>query len=132
MTGTVMIVDDNVVNLELYGELMELTGHRAVLLDAAELVLERARQERPGLVLLDLTLPNSSGFVVIEALRADPATADIPVIAVTAALRERLVADLEAAGFVGLVPKPCGVETFLDAVDWGMAYQPGAGFRQFG
>lgn len=128
---TVLIVDDNVVNLELYAELMDLTEYRAVLVEEADAVLPAARQEAPGLVLLDLTLPKSSGFEVAAELKSDPATAGIPIIAVTAALRDRLVEDLRQAGFIGLLPKPCGVDTFLDAVAWGME-EAGVEFRLFG
>lgn len=117
---TVLIVDDNVVNLELYAELLGLTEYRAELVDEAKEVLPAALQYRPGLVLLDLTLPNSSGFEVARNLKSAPETSHIPIIALTAVQREGLVAELIASGFVGLVSKPCGVDTFLDAVTWAM------------
>jgi CheY-like chemotaxis protein len=127
----VLIVDDNVVNLELYCELMGLTEYEPVVVDRADAVLAAALAHRPGLVLLDLTLPNSSGFVVAAQLKAEAATAAIPIIALTAMQRDGLVRDLEAAGFLGLVPKPCGVETFLEAVAWAMDLGGTTGFRVF-
>lgn len=127
----VLIVDDNVVNLELYRELMGLTDYEAVVVDRADAVLGAAQAHRPGLVLLDLTLPNSSGFAVAAQLKAAPETAAIPIIALTAVQRDGLAVELETAGFQGLVPKPCGVETFLDAVTWAMEATEGAGFKIF-
>ncbi|MBC7906953.1 MAG: response regulator [Rhodospirillaceae bacterium] len=117
---TVLIVDDNVVNLELYAELLGLTDYRAEMVDEAKAVLPAAIKCKPGLVLLDLTLPNSSGFEVARGLKAAPETRDIPIIALTAMQRDGLVAELQKSGFIGLVSKPCGVDTFLDAVTWAM------------
>jgi two-component system, cell cycle response regulator DivK len=127
---TVLIVDDNVVNLELYAELLGLTDYRAELVEEAKAVLPTAIQCQPGLVLLDLTLSNSSGFEVARGLKAAPETRHIPLIALTAVQRDGLVAELKASGFVGLVSKPCGVDTFLDAVTWGMEGH-GLPFRTF-
>jgi len=128
---TVLIVDDNVVNLELYSELVGLTDYHPELVDRADAVLAAARAYEPGVVLLDLTLPNSSGFVVAAQLKADAATAHIPIIALTAVQRESLCDELRAAGFLGLITKPCGVETFLDALTWAMEGQ-GLQFKVFG
>lgn len=127
----VLIVDDNVVNLELYRELMGLTDYHPVVVDRADAVMQAALSHRPELVLLDLTLPNSSGFTVAAELKAAAATAGIPIIALTAVQRDGLAAELEKAGFVALVPKPCGVETFLDAITWAMEADEVAGFRVF-
>jgi CheY-like chemotaxis protein len=128
---TVLIVDDNPVNLELYAELVGLTDYQARLVDRAEEVLAAARAAAPSLILLDLTLPNSSGFDVAAKLKAEPATAGVPIIALTAVQRDSLHAELQRAGFVGLISKPCGVETFLDALTWGMEGEVD-GFRVFG
>lgn len=128
----VLIVDDNVVNLELYRELMGLTEYEAVIVDRADAVMPAALVHRPGLVLLDLTLPNSSGLAVAAQLKAAAETAPIPIIAVTAVQRDGLAAELERAGFLGLMAKPCGVDTFLAAVEWGMDAGTGRPFRVFG
>ncbi|MBF0325780.1 MAG: response regulator [Alphaproteobacteria bacterium] len=126
----VLIVDDNPVNLELYGELLDMTDYRAVLVARADQVVPTALAERPGLILLDLNLPGSSGQLVASDLKSCPELAPVPILALTAIRREGLADALERAGFAGLVSKPCGVETFLAAVQWGMA---GAGeFRVFG
>lgn len=126
----VLIVDDNVVNLELYAELVGLTDYRAQMVERAEVVLPAAKEHRPELILLDLTMPGLSGLELARLLKADGETCAIPLIALTAVQRDNLVNELVAAGFAGLIPKPCGVNTFLEALDWAMdGAQPG--FRVF-
>jgi CheY-like chemotaxis protein len=126
----VLIVDDNAVNLELYGELLDMTDYRSVLVGQAGLAVPTALAERPGLIMLDLNLPGSSGQLVAQEMKARPELAEVPILALTAIRREGLAGALEQAGFAGLVSKPCGVETFLAAVEWGMA--GAGGFRVFG
>jgi CheY-like chemotaxis protein len=119
----VLIVDDNVVNLELYGELLDMTGYRAVLVDRADTVVETALRERPALIFLDLHLPGQSGQAVAASLLAQPVLAGTPIVALTAVRRDGLADHLRSLGFCGLVSKPCGVETFLAAVEWGLRRQ---------
>jgi CheY-like chemotaxis protein len=126
----VLIVDDNVVNLELYGELLDMTGYRAVLVDRADTVVETALRERPALIFLDLHLPGQSGQAVAASLLAQPVLAGTPIVALTAVRRDGLADDLRSLGFCGLVSKPCGVETFLASVEWGLRRQDGE-FRTF-
>lgn len=128
--GTVLIVDDNEVNLELYRELMSLTSWPAETLMAARDVLPRVVADPPSLVLLDLTLPDGNGIDVARTLKADQRTQDLVILALTAVRQDRLEDRLQAAGFAGLVRKPCGVEAFLEAVEWGVNGAPG-GFRVF-
>jgi two-component system cell cycle response regulator DivK len=126
----VLIVDDNSVNLELYGELLDMTDYRSVLVGQAGLVVPTALAERPSVIMLDLILPGSSGQLVAQELKSRPELAATPILALTAIRREGLADALEKAGFAGLVSKPCGVETFLAAVEWGMS--GAGGFRVFG
>ncbi len=80
----VLVVDDNANNLLLMGEV--LAGAYAVRIarSGEQALTEAVRQPRPVLVLLDVMMPGMDGFEVIERLRANPATAGIPVIFVTA------------------------------------------------
>ncbi len=80
---TVLYVEDNEYNRKIVRQLLARTRYR--LLEAAdgEAGLAMARAEHPDLVLMDVQLPKMSGFEVTRALRADPATAGMPIIVVT-------------------------------------------------
>lgn len=110
---TVVVVEDNERSRRLVRELLELNGFRAVEAETAEEGLEVVRRTDPALVLFDIQLPGMDGEAGLRALRADPATASLPVVAVTAfAMRgdeERLL----AAGFDAYISKPIDVRSFV-------------------
>jgi signal transduction histidine kinase/DNA-binding response OmpR family regulator len=81
---TVLVVDDNPQAVELLAGQLEGCECRLLRAFGGREALEAVRRERPDLILLDLLMPDLSGFEVIERLKADPATAAIPVIVVTA------------------------------------------------
>ena len=90
----VLIVDDNEQNLELlHAYLDELGGDVRVAHDGLQ-AIESVANKSPDIILLDIMMPNMSGFQVCEKLKKDPATRDIPIIMVTA-LNE--VGDVERA-----------------------------------
>jgi two-component system, cell cycle response regulator DivK len=78
--------------------------------------LRVAREARPALILMDIQLPGMNGIDALGCLRADPATRDIPVIAVTASAMTQDRKQILAAGFDAYQPKPIAVKAFLDAV----------------
>jgi CheY-like chemotaxis protein len=67
--------------------------------------LERARGERFDLILLDMLMPKLSGLDVLRALKADPATRDMPVLVLSNSSREQDVREVEALGVVGYIVK---------------------------
>jgi two-component system, cell cycle response regulator DivK len=105
----VLIVEDNPRNLKLARDVLNHAGYDTLEADNAEDGIALARQARPGLVLLDIQLPGMDGVQALGHLRADPATRDIPVIALTAFAmktdRERFL----AAGFDRYVEKPLDI-----------------------
>ena len=105
----VLIVEDNPRNLKLARDVLEHAGYDTLAAGTAEDGLALALERHPDLVLLDIQLPGMDGVGALGRLRADPATADIPVIALTAfamkADRERFL----AAGFDRYVEKPLDV-----------------------
>ncbi len=74
--------------------------------------LEAVQASRPTLVIVDLAMPGLDGWRVLEALRHDPATADLPVAAVTAYHSANVAEDALAAGFDAFFPKPIDVLSF--------------------
>ena len=112
----VVVVEDNARSRRLVRDLLELNGFRTVEAESAEEGLEAVRSQDPCLVLLDIQLPGMDGEAALRALRADPSTAALPVVAVTAyAMRgdeERLL----AAGFDGYLAKPIDTRTFVGSL----------------
>ena len=112
----ILIVEDNEKSRKLVRDILQFKGYRTIETENGLEVLPLAREHQPRLVLMDIQLPGIDGITALLQLRADAATRDIPVIAVTASVmtqdRERVV----AAGFNGFQAKPINVKEFLEAV----------------
>ena len=117
MSKVILVVEDNERNRKLVRTILEFRGYEVVECGDGEPSLSLAKQHKPALVLMDIELPKMDGITALGRLRADPETAAIPVIAVTASVtsgeRERVV----AAGFNAYIAKPIDVVTFGDMVD---------------
>ena len=115
--ATILLVEDNERNRKLVRTILEFRGHEVIECEDGAPSLELARTHKPALVLMDIQLPTMDGITALGRLRADPDTAAIPVVAVTASVtpgeREKVV----AAGFNGYVAKPIDVSTFGEMVD---------------
>jgi two-component system cell cycle response regulator DivK len=112
----VLIVDDNEQNTELVRDVLHVHGFRTLEASSAQRGVELARVHQPDVVLMDLKLPDADGVTALRSLRANPATASIPVVALTAFAmttdRERFL----AAGFEGYLTKPIDIRTVPDEV----------------
>jgi len=105
----ILIVEDNEKNLKLTRDVLRFHGFRTVEAATAEDGLALARTEGPDLVLMDIQLPGIDGVTALGRLRADPLTAPIRVVALTAfAMKEDAQRFLEA-GFDGYVTKPIAI-----------------------
>jgi CheY-like chemotaxis protein len=92
---------------------MKRSGFRVISTQEGKGALDMARREKPDLVVLDVMLPDMDGWEVLQALKADPATCDIPVL-VCSALREEKRS--VAKGADGYLQKPVLYEDFLEAL----------------
>jgi CheY-like chemotaxis protein len=111
MSTTVLLVDDNQLNLELVTDVLEAAGYAVRQAGSAEDALQAVRTERPDLILMDIGLPGMDGHAAVRALRADPKTHDLPVVALTAyamAGDEKRALD---AGFDAYITKPIQTRT---------------------
>jgi two-component system cell cycle response regulator DivK len=112
----ILIVEDNEKNLKLARDLLRYKGFRTLEADNATEGIALAERHAPALVLMDIQLPDMDGITALGKLRASPATAEIPVVALTAfamaADQERLL----AAGFDGYLSKPIDIHDFPDQV----------------
>ena len=84
MSKTVMLVEDNELNMKLFNDLLESRGYRVIQTRNGLEALDLARAHMPDLILMDIQLPEVSGLVVTKWLKDDEQLAHIPVIAVTA------------------------------------------------
>lgn len=123
---TLLYVEDNPANLELVEQLVARRSDLR-LLSAADghLGLEYARASLPAVILMDINLPGMSGTEAMQILRADPATAHIPIIALSANAVPRDIQNALDAGFFNYITKPIMVTQFMDALDVALAAQPG-------
>jgi signal transduction histidine kinase/ActR/RegA family two-component response regulator len=124
----VLYVEDNPANLRLVEEIVAFRRDlRLLSAPDGHLGLELAKAHRPDAILMDLNLPGMSGFEVLRQLRADPMTARIPVIALTANAMPRDIERGMAAGFHRYLTKPIDIDKFTEAINSTLAQQPGTG-----
>src|SRR5262249_8002660 len=119
--GKVLAIDDDPMAIELVEALLAPEGYTVLKATGGEAGVALARQQRPALIILDLLMPDVDGFTVVSRLRADPATAAIPILiltskSMTAAEKRRLRgqishlaqrAEFDRATFVELVRGFC-------------------------
>ncbi len=115
---TVLYVEDNAANLQLVEQIIaRRPGMRLLSARNATLGIELAQAAKPDLILMDINLPGISGIEAMQMLRADPQTAHIPVVALSAnAIARDIERGLEA-GFFRYLTKPIRVNEFLETLD---------------
>jgi two-component system, cell cycle response regulator DivK len=116
-TKTILIVEDDQLNMKLWNDVLEARGYVLLKTSLGLEAIALAVKHRPNLILLDIRLPDISGFDVARRLKAHDLTRRIPVIALTAfAQAEHQRAALES-GCDGYMSKPVNVLNFLQTVE---------------
>lgn len=113
----ILIVEDNPANMKLACLLLQNAGHTTVSAEDAEIGLTIARAEEIDLILMDIQLPGMDGLAATMLLKKDPATASIPVIALTAMAMKEDEAKTRAAGCDAYIAKPLRYKELLAAID---------------
>ena len=114
--ATILIVEDNEMNMQLAEYLLEEAGFAVLKASSGEEALELTGRVVPDLILMDLHLPVLDGLSVVRRLKSEERTSRIPILALTAhAMRGDRERFLEA-GCDGYISKPIDVKTFVDAV----------------
>jgi CheY-like chemotaxis protein len=113
---TILIVEDNLLNLELVTDLLVAEGYSTRQAQSGEEGLRLARLDPPSLILMDLRMPGMDGYAALRALRADPRTARIPTVALTAQAMNGDKEAVLAAGFDGYISKPINTLTFCQTL----------------
>lgn len=116
MTRTVLIVEDNELNLKLLDDILQAEGYGTVCVRSGEEALPAMRRHPPDVVLMDVRLPGMSGLEATRAIKGDAALKGIPVVAVTACAMTDDEAEAHAAGCDGFIAKPFSIESLLRAL----------------
>ncbi|WP_417688917.1 response regulator [Roseibium sp.] len=116
MAKTVLIVEDNELNMKLFHDLLEAHGYDTLQTRTGIEALELARQHRPDLILMDIQLPEVSGLEVTKWIKEDDDLCTIPVIAVTAFAMKGDEERIRQGGCEAYISKPISVARFLETV----------------
>jgi two-component system cell cycle response regulator DivK len=113
---TVLIVEDNELNMKLFHDLLEAQGYQVLQTREGLEALTLAREHRPDLILMDIQLPEISGLEVTKWLKEDDTLAHIPVVAVTAFAMKGDEERIREGGCEAYVAKPIAVAPFLETI----------------
>ena len=116
MGKTILIVEDNELNMKLFNDLLEANGFRTVQTRNGIEAVALARQHRPDLILMDIQLPEVSGLEVTRWLKEDPDLKTIPVVAITAFAMKGDEERIREGGCEAYLSKPISVAKFLETV----------------
>jgi len=114
--ATILVIEDSVLSQRLVEVVLTAQGFRVVEARTGEEGLQKALDEQPDLILLDVHLPDMSGYDAAARLRARPETAQVPIIALTASASAEEEARARRAGCDGYIAKPINTRTFPDQV----------------
>ena len=113
MPKTILIVEDNELNMKLFDELLKTGGYETIQSIDGSDVIEIARERSPDLILMDIQLPERSGLELTKLLKADVGLAHIPIVAVTSFAMLGDEQKILEAGCDDYVSKPISVPTFM-------------------
>jgi two-component system cell cycle response regulator DivK len=116
MPKTVMIVEDNELNMKLFNDLLEANGYNIIQTRDGLEALKLARLHKPDLILMDIQLPEVSGLEVTKWIKEDDNLKSIPIIAVTAFAMKGDEEKIREGGCEAYIAKPISVATFLQTV----------------
>lgn|SRR5574341_735458 len=112
----ILIVEDEYDSLAVLTQALEHNGVRVHSAGNGRECLEVLHRVRPTLVIMDLQLPEMDGWQALAAIRADPQTASVPVVAVTAYHSATVAEDAVKAGFDAYFPKPLDLASFINSL----------------
>jgi CheY-like chemotaxis protein len=118
MPFTILVVDDDPVIQKLLAVNFEMEGYHVVTASDGEEALDRVAAERPAVVVLDVMMPKVDGIEVLRRIKANPITANTPVLLLSAKAQAQDIDDGMAAGADFYLTKPFEPLDLLDRVAW--------------
>jgi len=116
MSKTVLIVEDNDLNMKLFNDLLEAHGYLTLKTASGTEALELVKSHRPDLILMDIQLPEVSGEVVIQWIKGDETIKHIPIVAVTAFAMKGDEDRILSKGCEAYLSKPISIAKFIETV----------------
>ncbi|MEE9913391.1 MAG: response regulator [Deltaproteobacteria bacterium] len=110
---TILVIEDNDLNMKLMRAVLQLGEYRMLEAPDAETGLRLLKENRPDLILMDIQLPAMDGLTATRIIKADPALRDIPVFALSGFAMERDKDKAKDIGFAGYIVKPVSVKDLL-------------------
>ena len=111
---TVLIVEDNDLNMKLVRSMLQLRPYQVLEAGDAETGIQIAREHLPDLILMDIQLPGMDGLQATQIIRKDPILSNIPVVALTSYAMQGDEQKATTAGCTGYIAKPIDTRRFLD------------------
>ncbi len=113
----ILVVEDNEKNRVLFRDILQSKEYKTLEAETGEQAIVLLQKERPDLILMDIQLPGKDGITVTREIKANEATKDIPVFALTSYAMKGDRKKMMEAGFDNYMPKPIKVKEFLKTVD---------------
>ena len=107
----ILVVDDELLLRVMLKDALEGAGHAVVLAENGRVAMDRAKADRPDLILMDIMMPDLDGYDTCKLMKTDPALTDLPVILISATAEPRGVVDrAKQVGAVAVLSKPVPVD----------------------
>ncbi len=116
MAYKILVVDDEPPIVRLMEFILARQGHEMLVAVNGQEALDKVRTHQPDLVLLDIMMPRIDGYEVARALRADPATADLPIIMLSAKAQEEDIQKGMDVGVNEYITKPFSPDQLVTVV----------------
>jgi CheY-like chemotaxis protein len=116
MGKTILIVEDEPKNMTLTRDLLKISGYETIEAVDGKQGVEKAKSEKPNLILMDIMMPKMDGYSACREIKADQSTKNIPVVMLTAVgydLNKKLAKQMGADGYV---TKPFSRQQLIDAI----------------
>ena len=115
-TWHVLVVEDEYDSLQMVSKILSYHGITVVVAKNGRECLERLEEFEPTIIITDLAMPGMDGWQTLAAIRANPATQHIPVVAMTAYGSVDVAEDAQKAGFDAYFPKPVDPRSFVQSL----------------
>lgn len=126
MSGRVLIVEDDRISQKMVRDALRAAGYETEEVDSGELALQKVAESTPDLIVMDVRLPGIDGLETTRRLKADPGTAAIPIVAVTAHAMPEDESLIREAGCDAYIAKPLRFSALLGVVRDLLAGRPPA------